>query len=107
MWDTTPTNDKRKADLDYQPDRLKLFVFILTFAIKTLIIMAISYMRKGAAGSFVVILSSASELPALLRMSLILKNPVGATRGGFSYSVVVGRIIARYPQFCKCLWKFS
>jgi hypothetical protein len=40
-------------------------------------------MRKGAAGSFVVILSSASELPALLRMSLILEKPVGSHPMGF------------------------
>lgn len=103
----TTQNDTQKADLDYQPDRLKLFVFILTFAIKTFIIMAISYMRKGAAGSFLVILSSASELPALLRMSLIEKSLSVRTRWAFSYFVVVGQIIPQVIHRCKRLWKFS
>lgn len=71
-WDTTPIHDKQKADQDYQPDRLNFFTTYLTFAIIVIIIMANSYMRKGAAGS------RASdpkfrevELPAPLRIKLL------------------------------------
>ena len=44
-------NNNEKADQDYHPDRLKFFTTYLTFAIIMLIIVANSYMRKGAAGS--------------------------------------------------------
>ena len=59
-------------------------------------------MRKGAAGSGVLILSSASVLEAPLRMSLIQKA-LGYQPGAFVLSVVVvDNLPQSYPQ-CKSL----
>jgi len=57
----------------------------------------ISHMRKGAAGSGELILSSASVLEAPLRMSLIQKA-LGYQPGAFVLSVVVGLIYHKELQ---------
>ena len=62
-------------------------------------------MRKGAAEYGPVFLSSASVLPAPLRMWLMVKTLSDSSDGVFAF--VVGRIISQVIHNCKGLSKNS
>ena len=103
---TTPNNNQ-KADLDYHPDRLKLFVFILTFAIKTLIIVAIRRyaQRRRDQGSWSLFRIVSYQL--LCGCRLFEKSLSVRTRWAFSYFVVIESILTLIHRFCKSLLKIS
>jgi hypothetical protein len=101
------TEQQRKADLDYHPDRLKLLLFILTFDQLNTIIGTNKPYAQRRCRIMSVILSSAQVLPAPLRMSLISEKPVGSQPMGFSYFVVVVAIIHQKLSTVKWIIRIS